>query len=204
MSAQIWDLTVRSAAVAALEASYCDRPKFLALCTQCPNYGNNWACPPSEAAMEACLAGRGHAYLLGLRMHHDEATRARYAEDPDGAKTFIRALYADYKGRFLRMLYTMEDRFPGSYGVSAGACSLCDACTRPDGLPCRRPDRTRHSFEGFGFDVTALARDLLDTRLLWVQSGLPAYHTLINALFVPAADPAIEAAVRAACEAALV
>jgi predicted metal-binding protein len=49
----------------------------------------------------------------------------------------------------------------GSYqaiGLSVGGCKLCDKCA-PRGEPCRHPFKARPSPEGFGIDITQLARD---------------------------------------------
>ena len=48
----------------------------------------------------------------------------------------------------------------GSYqvlGLIVGGCKLCRECTLP-GEPCRHPFKARPSPEGFGIDVTELAR----------------------------------------------
>ena len=49
----------------------------------------------------------------------------------------------------------------GSYqaiGLSVGGCKLCHECT-PRGEPCRHPFKARPSPEGFGIDITELARE---------------------------------------------
>jgi predicted metal-binding protein len=50
----------------------------------------------------------------------------------------------------------------GSYqaiGLSVGGCKLCEKCA-PRGEPCRHPFKARPSPEGFGIDITLLARDV--------------------------------------------
>lgn len=42
-------------------------------------------------------------------------------------------------------------------GLGVGGCKLCDTCT-PRGEPCRHPFKARPSPEGFGIDITELAR----------------------------------------------
>ena len=43
-------------------------------------------------------------------------------------------------------------------GLSVGGCKLCHECT-PRGEPCRHPFKARPSPEGFGIDITELARE---------------------------------------------
>jgi hypothetical protein len=46
----------------------------------------------------------------------------------------------------------------------------------------------RHSLESVGFDVVAMARDLLDIDLEWSNDGtLPKHFTLVTALMSPKA-----------------
>ena len=42
--------------------------------------------------------------------------------------------------------------------LSAGACSICERCTKIDGLPCRFPNLMISSLEAHCIDVTSLAR----------------------------------------------
>lgn len=55
-------------------------------------------------------------------------------------------------------------------GVSlraAGGCTVCAWCTRPSGLPCRFPEKLRHSPEALGFDLCAAAEDLFGYKVRW-------------------------------------
>jgi predicted metal-binding protein len=40
--------------------------------------------------------------------------------------------------------------------LSAGACSICETCTYPDGEPCRLPEKAMASLESYGIDVAQL------------------------------------------------
>jgi predicted metal-binding protein len=84
----------------------------------------------------------------------------------------------------LPQLYEMEREVPGSRCFTF-RCVLCpEGCTRPQGRPCRHPDKLRHSLESVGFDIEAMTRDLLDIHLEWSHDGsLPKHITLVTALF---------------------
>ena len=81
-------------------------------------------------------------------------------------------------------LYEKERQEPGSRCFTF-RCTLCpEGCTRPEGKPCRYPDRLRYSLEAVGFDVTAAASDLLGIDLEWSSDGtLPKHITIVTALF---------------------
>lgn len=42
--------------------------------------------------------------------------------------------------------------------LGAGGCRVCEKCSKVDELPCRFPDKAMASLEGYGIDVTALAK----------------------------------------------
>jgi predicted metal-binding protein len=54
-------------------------------------------------------------------------------------------------------LAAFEKGFYQALGLCVGGCKLCDACA-PPGEPCRHPYKARPSPEGFGIDITELAR----------------------------------------------
>jgi predicted metal-binding protein len=56
-------------------------------------------------------------------------------------------------------LAAFQHGFYQAIGLSVGGCKLCDECA-PQGEPCRHPFKARPSPEGFGIDITELARDV--------------------------------------------
>ena len=50
-------------------------------------------------------------------------------------------------------------------GLVVGGCKLCETCS-PPGEPCRHPYKARPSPEGFGIDITEVARSA-GVRLEW-------------------------------------
>ena len=49
--------------------------------------------------------------------------------------------------------------FYRALGLCVGGCKLCETCT-PKGEPCRHPFKARPSPEGFGIDITELAKEV--------------------------------------------
>lgn len=55
-------------------------------------------------------------------------------------------------------LIAFQHGFYQALGLTVGGCKLCDTCA-PKGEPCRHPFKARPSPEGFGIDITELARE---------------------------------------------
>ena len=79
-------------------------------------------------------------------------------------------------------LRKLEARIPESLSLSSGGCILCENCTRKEGKPCRQPDKMRYSLDAFGFDLSAITKDIFHIEILWCKGSLPKYFTLIHAL----------------------
>ena len=79
-------------------------------------------------------------------------------------------------------LRRLEKHIPGSVSLSSGGCNLCKECSRKDGQPCRQPDKMRYSLDAFGFDLTAITKDMFDIDILWCKERLPDYFTLIHGI----------------------
>ena len=55
-------------------------------------------------------------------------------------------------------LSAYQQGFYQALGLNVGGCKLCNTCA-PKGEPCRHPYKARPSPEGFGIDITQLARE---------------------------------------------
>ncbi|MBC8440051.1 MAG: DUF2284 domain-containing protein [Deltaproteobacteria bacterium] len=55
-------------------------------------------------------------------------------------------------------LSAFQHGFYQALGLGVGGCKLCETCA-PRGEPCRHPFKARPSPEGFGIDITELARE---------------------------------------------
>ena len=175
------EVTVKAIPVAEWLSRYCFPGKFLDACKSCPDYAREWSCPPGLPGAMELLGGYRTAHIVGVKVLYDEAERARALRSPEAAETVRQESYGVVKKALLDALLAFEQVCPGSTTIAAGRCEQCDACTRPQGLPCRKPERMRYSFSAFGFDLTAIARELLGMELLWADQGLPAYNAAIAA-----------------------
>ena len=70
----------------------------------------------------------------------------------------------------------------GIVGAAGGGCTLCEGkCTRPEGKPCRHPDKMRHALDALGGDISKTMEKYFDKPILWIQDGkTPEYLTLVK------------------------
>lgn len=180
-----YTVTCKQVTVAASELidRYRDVERIEAFCKQCPGYGKTWSCPPFDFDPRTVSDGFKTVTLMGTTIEFDEQTRAACMTAEESSVMGREAMAQVWK-TVLPRLYEMERDNPGSRCFTF-RCSLCpEGCTRPEGKPCRHPEKLRYSLESVGFDIVAMTRDLLGIDLEWSTDGsLPRHLTLVTALF---------------------
>ena len=124
---------------------------------KCRSYGSSWACPPAVGSLEECRA-RCEAYahfVLFARMYELEDSL-----DIEG----MGDAHDDFQERVDRFGDALRQAGVADFLIlNNEGCSRCDEdCTYPD-APCRFPDKLYPAIEGYGFLVSALAK----------QAGIP-------------------------------
>ena len=162
---------------------YRDVERIGAFCQQCPGYGKTWSCPPFDFDPRTQSDGFSQVMLMGTTIEFDEETRTACKTAEQSTATGREAIQEVWK-TLLPRLYEMERNTPGSRCFTF-RCMLCpEGCTRPEGKPCRHPEKMRHSLESVGFDIEAMTREMLTIELEWSTDGsLPKHMTLVTALF---------------------
>ncbi|MDR3354176.1 MAG: DUF2284 domain-containing protein [Synergistaceae bacterium] len=163
---------------------------FMALCRECSNYGANWACPPFGFNVSELLKKFGCLYVFGAKVVNPEKA-VRTSGTYEKSVAYTGRIFKEVKSALSGLLLTLEERYPGGLGLSAGRCDVCPACARIDGSPCRFPGRCRHSLESLGFDVAAISENMLGTRLLWIKDALPEYQMFVNGFLAEREDDEI-------------
>lgn len=152
---------------------YVDIEHFLECCKECPNYGNRWACPPYDFDPMDIWTAYDRLLIAGYRL--------TFSEDRT-EEEMTKALW-EVKQKLSEELYAEEERFPGSRSLSAGTCQLCGKCTRPEGKPCRYPDKMRYSIESIGGNVGKTISKLCGIEIEWIEEGkLPEHFVLVGGL----------------------
>ena len=164
---------------------YRDEEKFIGFCKQCRRYGTTWTCPPYDFDTTRYIEAYQQAIIIGSKIIFDAEKRAACTTAEAAIKTAKTGMTQAFKvvTRFLRML---EKTYPDSICFLGTHCLLCGTlpCTRLKGLPCRHPDKVRHSLESVGFDIGKTTDRLLGIELKWSNDGsLVEYITVVTALF---------------------
>ena len=158
---------------------YCQPERFVPLCSACPQYGKNWACPPGMPQGERTAGAYSFVQVIGLKVLYDDAVRIAALTSPERTGEMRRKTYGAAKKQMLHALLALEAEFPGSMTIMAGGCELCPPCARAEGKLCRHPKEMRFSYSGLGFDLGRIAEEVLGIPLLWQKQGLPEYNVAI-------------------------
>lgn len=160
---------------------YQDREKYMAYCRECPNFGTVWSCPPLSFDVDTYLSDFTWVNILCAKIILNDRVIAD-ADTPDKIKSTGWDILLAVKLDMEEKLRRMEKFIPVGVALSSGGCNLCKECSRKDGQPCRQPDKMRYSLDAFGFDLTAITKDMFDIDILWCKDRLPDYFTLIYGL----------------------
>ncbi len=170
-------------AVSDYKKRYIDIPTFTEYCKACPNYDRLWSCPSYTFDVEAFWNQFQTLDLFAVKILYNDDYAGKQFSEHKIADIMRQSLNVE-KARISRELFRLEEKYPGSVSLSAGSCSLChDNCTRPDGLPCRYPDKLRYSIESLGGNVGLTLSQCMGIDLEWMEEGrLPHYFVLVSGL----------------------
>ena len=160
---------------------YQDREKYMAYCRECPRYNTVWSCPPLSFDVNAYLEQFAWVNALCAKIILSNRVIAE-ADTPEKIKTVGWEILLSVKLNMEEKLRQMEKRIPGSVSLSSGGCNLCENCSRKDDHQCRQPDKMRYSLDAFGFDLSAVTKDMFAIDILWCKERLPDFFTLIHGI----------------------
>lgn len=165
---------------------FVDIPTFLEACKACPNYNQVWSCPPYAFDVEEYWKKYEKLELLAAQILFEEAYTERLytKEELEG---ILQQVLPVEKQRLTEELMEREKESSGSISLSAGSCQQCrEGCTKPEGKPCRFPDKMRYSLESLGGNVGLTLQKLFGIELEWMEEGkLPHHFVLVMGLLIP-------------------
>ncbi|MCR5758726.1 MAG: DUF2284 domain-containing protein [Selenomonas sp.] len=167
--------------MADFQRRYQNKEKFLAYCQECPRYDHTWSCPPLNFDADAYLHQFAWVNVICAKINLSPQI-IHAADTPEKMKSMGWEILLSVKLDLEEKLRRLEKEIPASISLSSGGCNLCEKCNRSSGLPCRHSDKMRYSLDAFGFDLSAITRDLFAIDILWCKDHLPAYFTLIHGL----------------------
>ena len=114
--------------------------------TECPRYGQSWACPPGVGSVEECSArclGYRSCLVIGTITECDDiadihatlATRGDHEAVTNQVREILRQMGAE------------------PYILSTDSCAICKECTYPQGQLCRHPDTMHPCIESHGINI---------------------------------------------------
>ena len=129
------------------------RPEVRDMCAadKCHSYGRCWTCPPHCGTLEE-VAEKARKYNRGILVQC-----TGQMEDDYDVETMIDTEKLQ-KECFLKLVKELRTAYPDCLPMSAGACTICSACTCPD-EPCRCPELAIPSMEAFGLWVSKVCED---------------------------------------------
>lgn len=152
---------------------YVNVAHFLTFCEKCPNYGNVWSCPPYDFDPRDIWRAYDTLTVFGCRITYSGERTASEMEN----------VLFEVKRQLTEELEDLAAHRPGSLPLSAGSCRLCEKCARPEGLPCRHPDKMRYSVESLGGDVGKTISELCGIDIEWIEGDkLPDHLVLVAGL----------------------
>ena len=116
----------------------------------CRSYNSSWACPPAVGTLEEC---RERCLQYRNMMLFDKCYKLSGSFDSIGVQNAM----SDFKlivDRYAELLSPILSR---SLFLTNEGCTRCEKCTWPD-APCRFPEKLHHTIEGYGFNITKMAR----------------------------------------------
>ena len=160
---------------------YQDRKKFIAYCRECPRYDTVWSCPPLGFDADEYLKRFSWMSVVGAKIVLSQEV-IEAADTAEKVKDTGWKIISKVKLELEDKMRQLEGQVSGSVALSSGGCNLCKECSRKEGKPCRMPEKMRHSLDAFGFDLSAITKEMLGIEILWCRDRLPEYFTLIHGL----------------------
>ena len=167
--------------MAVFREMYQDRERFIDYCRECPRYDTVWSCHPLDFDTDEYLEKFAWVNVLGAKV----ILNTKVIEEADTAEKVMTVgweIVSAVKLVLEEKMRQMERQISGGVSLSSGGCNLCKECIRKEGKSCRMPEKMRYSLDAFGFDLSAITKDMLGIDILWCRDRLPEYFTLIHGL----------------------
>ena len=127
------------------QLEFSDRIRYICR-TECPRYGQSWACPPGVGSVEECKAkcmGYKECLVIG--------TITECSDIADIDETL--ATRPDHEAITDQVQQMLRDMGIEPYILSTDSCAICQNCTCPEGKPCRHLERMHPCIESHGINL---------------------------------------------------
>ena len=117
---------------------------------KCRAYGKNWSCPPNCGTVDECQA-KMSSYNKGILLQTTGKLRS----------VIDVMAYKNVGEEHNELIYKLYDNLLESGAefllLGAGGCRRCKKCAYPE--PCRMPEKSVSSMEGYGLLVSQVCKD---------------------------------------------
>ena len=131
------------------ESKISTSPSFRDVCigNGCGGWGRCWMCSPAIGDINDCIA-KVHSFTHALL--YQTIAEIEDSFDIEG----MSEAGTEHKKLSFRLRDAIDPLIEGDrLHLGSGGCHLCEKCTILDNQPCRFPDKTMPSLEGYGVDV---------------------------------------------------
>lgn len=150
------DIAIKNGADNAAVISVDDIPfrrGFRAACVQntCGKYAGCWMCPPDVGDIDEMIA-RAKAYTHALVFQSIGQLEDSF--DIEGMEMAAKR----HNALIQTLAAELEPILENPLKLGAGACHVCERCSKMDNEPCRYPKKAIASLEAYGIAVSELAK----------------------------------------------
>ncbi len=120
--------------------------------TECPRYGQSWACPPGVGTVEACKTrclGYENCLVVGTVTECESLADMEATLATRPAHEAVTDQVADL----------LQQQGVEPYILSTDSCAICKKCTFPEGKPCRHPETMHPCIESHGINIIPTLED---------------------------------------------
>lgn len=167
--------------------TYVNLPMLEVTRGDCQNYNRVWSCPKHDFDVEAFWKSYKSVKIYAVQIIFSPELREEVTTEDEFNTVMEEFVHPEVHNLEMK-LREEEAALRGSRVISPGGrCQLCPAdCTKPDGKPCRQPERMRQSLEALGGNVVKTAEELLNLPLQWPDMWqLPEYLVFTGGLLIP-------------------
>lgn len=128
------------------------RPEFRAMCEMntCGKYNRCWMCPPDVGPIEPMIE-EARCYQKAFVFQTIGTLEDSF--DIEGMEAAAKRHNQITQQLAKELIPMLEDALI----IGAGACQVCDTCSRVQDMPCRHPEKAIASLESYGIAVSELA-----------------------------------------------
>ena len=165
------DYKIKSVKLSAISRFFKPQEVF-GYCKSCPNFQQNWSCPPHAFDTEKYANRYDKINIIGVKIR----------TNADQSKEESLAQYNEKRSSFNRKLLKIEAKYQDSKVLYSGNCDYCETCNKQISSACANIDKMRHSLESLGYDVAGICEEVLDENLKWATDSPPEYFFSVLAV----------------------